>query len=504
MTIEEAKNYIKNDIRIYLMKDEYGSPRIPVARQRPIFLLGAPGIGKTAIMEQIAGELGIALVAYSMTHHTRQSALGLPFIKHESFEGMEYDVTEYTMSEIIASIYEVMRTSGIKEGILFLDEINCVSETLAPSMLQFLQYKTFGKHKVPEGWIIVTAGNPPEYNKSVREMDVVTMDRLKVLNVEADYETWKKYAREHKLHSAVLGFLEIHKDYFYHIEMTIKGRTYVTARGWEDLSSILTLYTEKDMPVDEKLIGQYIRNDKIVREFAAYYDLYRKYQRDYQIEEILSGNPDKSVYIKGKNADFDERLSVLGMLTDRILNEISGAMSMDNYLSALMKHLKKVKEVALAGDGRAVMEKLSSIEAKEKMKLESLAKANSLSDKDKAEGRRIIEFMQAVLRDLSEGEYTDGESSFAVVRKRFDKEVAEMKAAVENVKLKIHNVFDYIEKAYDDGNELLIFVTELTVNNDSAAFISSFGVPEYREASEKLLLTERRDTIKDEINELII
>jgi len=210
-------------------------------------------------------------------------------------------------------------------------------------MLQFLQYKTFGKHKVPEGWIIVTAGNPPEYNKSVREMDVVTMDRLKVLNVEADYETWKKYAREHKLHSAVLGFLEIHKDYFYHIEMTIKGRTYVTARGWEDLSSILTLYTEKDMPVDEKLIGQYIRNDKIVREFAAYYDLYRKYQRDYQIEEILSGNPDKSVYIKGKNADFDERLSVLGMLTDRILNEISSAMSMDNYLSALMKHLKKVK-----------------------------------------------------------------------------------------------------------------------------------------------------------------
>ena len=48
-----------------------------------------------------------------------------------------YDVSEYTMSEIIASVYDVMAESGIREGILFLDEINCVSETLAPSMLQF-------------------------------------------------------------------------------------------------------------------------------------------------------------------------------------------------------------------------------------------------------------------------------------------------------------------------------------------------------------------------------
>ena len=65
-------------------------------RQRPIFLLGAPGIGKTAIMEQVAQELGIALVSYSMTHHTRQSALGLPFISHREYQGMTYDAVSYT------------------------------------------------------------------------------------------------------------------------------------------------------------------------------------------------------------------------------------------------------------------------------------------------------------------------------------------------------------------------------------------------------------------------
>ncbi len=208
MNIRQAKDYIKDSVRLYLKKDEFGEYRIPIVRQRPIFLLGAPGIGKTAIMEQIASELGIALVSYSMTHHTRQSALGLPYIVNKEYEGENFQVSEYTMSEIIASVYETMEGSGIKEGILFLDEINCVSETLAPSMLQFLQYKTFGRHKVPEGWIIVTAGNPPEYNKSVREFDVVTMDRLKVLEVEADYDAWKVYAREAGIHGDVVSLLE--------------------------------------------------------------------------------------------------------------------------------------------------------------------------------------------------------------------------------------------------------------------------------------------------------
>ena len=161
MNIKEAKDYIKNTVLVYLKKDEFGEYRIPVSKQRPIFLLGSPGIGKTAIMEQIASELDIALVSYSMTHHTRQSALGLPFIEKKDFGGKEYSVSEYTMSEIIASIYETMEESGTKEGILFLDEINCVSETLYPSMLQFLQYKVFGRHSVPNGWVIVTAGNPP-------------------------------------------------------------------------------------------------------------------------------------------------------------------------------------------------------------------------------------------------------------------------------------------------------------------------------------------------------
>ena len=125
-------------------------------------------------------------MAYTITHHTRQSAVGLPFIKEKTFDGKSYSVTEYTMSEIIYSIYQYMEESGKKEGILFIDEINCVSETLAPTMLQFLQCKTFGNQAIPEGWIIVAAGNPPEYNRSVHDFDFVTLDRVRKIDIEAD------------------------------------------------------------------------------------------------------------------------------------------------------------------------------------------------------------------------------------------------------------------------------------------------------------------------------
>ena len=85
MNINQAKEEVKNAVRVYLQKDEAGQYEIPVERQRPILLMGPPGIGKTAIMEQIAHELSVNLVAYTITHHTRQSAIGLPMISEKEF-----------------------------------------------------------------------------------------------------------------------------------------------------------------------------------------------------------------------------------------------------------------------------------------------------------------------------------------------------------------------------------------------------------------------------------
>lgn len=534
MTIKQAKEYIKSTVNLYLKKDEFGEYRIPVVRQRPIFLLGAPGVGKTAVMEQIAQELGIALVSYSMTHHTRQSALGLPFIEEKEYEGKNYRVSEYTMSEIIASIYDVMRESGIKEGILFLDEINCVSETLAPSMLQFLQYKVFGKHKVPEGWVIVTAGNPPEYNKSVREFDVVTMDRLKVLDVEAEYSVWKEYAQEQGIHNVITSYLELKKEHFYRIETTVKGRSYVTARGWEDLSQILYLYEEEGLTADETLIGQYLRNDRIVKEFTAYYDLYNKYKKNYHVEDILAGKAPEDTVIRAKAAAFDERLSLLSMLMDKVLGEIRERMENADYLNALMPLLKAVKNTAgNTWAGASANETVNAsanaaastatnaaanitanetvntvanmlekqIEAKRKW-MDSLQAANALSDEERRKYKRVVRFLERARKEVQMGDMGQGEEAFLQIKKMFDAQVGEMKADVAETKGKLHALFAFTKEAFGEENEMLILVTELTVNTDSARFISMFGCEDYQKYNGQLRLSGRQEDLRQEIEKL--
>ena len=87
MNIKEAKEQIKNAMISYFSKDASGEYILPIERQRPVFLMGPPGIGKTAIMEQVAAEMGVGLLSYSMTHHTRQSALGLPLLNIRSIKG---------------------------------------------------------------------------------------------------------------------------------------------------------------------------------------------------------------------------------------------------------------------------------------------------------------------------------------------------------------------------------------------------------------------------------
>ena len=496
MNIKQAKEYIKNSIKIYLQKDEYGDYRIPVVRQRPIFLLGAPGIGKTAIMEQIASELNIALVSYSMTHHTRQSALGLPFITKKTYEGKTYDVSEYTMSEIIATVYETMEKSGMKNGILFLDEINCVSETLAPSMLQFLQYKVFGKHKVPEGWVIVTAGNPPEYNKSVREFDVVTMDRLKVLTVEEDYATWKEYALERGIHSAILSFLELKKDYFYHMETTVKGRSYVTARGWEDLSEIILMYEREGMTVDEELVGQYIRSEEIVREFCAYLDLYNKYKNDYRAEDILVLGDYERALEKVKNAAFDERISLLGMLLEKVNNEMKSVILTSDCLTELMTLLRNLK------DAEDITDRLELLADARPKLVEKLEAAGAISKNDRTKHRRIERFLRDVKKLIIKNGISDKEAAFSLVKEQFDKEVAEMKLRVEAIDGMLHRLFEFVDMAFADGNEKLILVTELTVNKYSSRYIGMYGSEDYRRASELMMLGERQKDMRESIEKL--
>ena len=498
MNIKEAKEQIGNAMTAYFTKDKYGNYAISVEKQRPVFLMGPPGIGKTAIMEQIASELDVALVSYSMTHHTRQSALGLPFIEKKTYGGMEYSVSEYTMSEIIASVYDMMETTGKKEGILFLDEINCVSETLAPSMLQFLQYKIFGRHRVPDGWVVVTAGNPPEYNNSVREFDIVTWDRLKRIDVEPDYKVWKEFAYRSGVHPAITTYLDIKTDDFYKIESTVDGKTFVTARGWSDLSEMVCLYEQHNLKVDEKLIGQYLQNKKIAKSFAVYYDLFLKYRSDYQVDKILEGKASDEITERAKAARFDERLALLGLLLDGVTYKLKEVCITEKTMQSLMSTLKEIR-IQLARPRASASEIMAGQIEKKNNELANGKKAASLSADDEKSLRELVEILReqsAVLQKEPDKE------PFSLLKADFDKRVKDMKKQADAAGKNLSNVFTFCEEAFGDGQELLILVTELTISYYGAHFISRYGCKEYFAHNKELLFYERQKEIITELEKL--
>lgn len=503
MNIQEAKTDIIHTFRAYMKQGPDGTYRIPIQKQRPLLLIGPPGIGKTAVMEQIAREEKIGLVSYTMTHHTRQSAVGLPLIQEKEYAGKTYSATEYTMSEIIASIYDCMAETGRKQGILFLDEINCVSETLSPVMLQLLQNKMFGTYAIPDGWMIAAAGNPPEYNKSVRELDMATLDRVKHMEIQADPDVWMDYAFAHQVHPCVTAYLTAHPDHFYQIQDTLRGQLFVTARGWEDLSCIIRAYEEDQIPVQESLMIQYLQHDEIARSFYLFYDLFRHFEnktKPYAKADISSG----------------------GLWNLNLAHaDISQGLAVASHLMACIRH------EALYWREQSILEKelkeaLTSWRQKTTQRIENTENRNSAKSTETSDNFRtpltllsqLIESRRAALK-IKESkqliEKEDAHKEQLLIRKLEDllqkqtkkirteteavsKILAEAEAACGQARSQL---LDTIARSYRlletfPGDEpLLYFTADLTGEPDCAELLAAGPCPEYVDHSQKLLLARQ-------------
>ena len=500
MDIKRAKQEIKDAAEAYFLKNEFGEYVIPSVRQRPIFLIGAPGIGKTQIMEQVAKECGLGLVSYTITHHTRQSAIGLPYISKNEYDGTEYEVTEYTMSEIVASVYEKMKKTGLREGILFIDEINCVSETLAPAMLQFLQCKSFGNHQIPKGWMIVAAGNPPEYNKSVREFDVVTMDRVKKIEVEPEFTVWKEYAYKENVHGVVISYLSTKPAYFYQMEMTVDGMRFATPRGWEDLSKMLQVYEKLGKAVDREVVEQYIQYPKIAKDFANYLELYYKYRTDYQIDAVLSGTMDEILLKKIRHASFDERLSVVSLILSKLTENFRTVYRLETQTKILFDCLKSYKagldyaENGVAFFSTVLQDTIESYETKRKAEL--------LNREEEYAYRKTVEQLESYEQRLKTKGVLEKEACFEKIREYFAKDKSVYTDVCDGAGQMLEYAFDFMELLFGESQEMVVFMTELNANLYSVQFLKEYDCPRYYQYNKNLLFDEREKNLLQRIEQL--
>ncbi len=342
-TIQAAKDALKDGIEIYLQKNKKKEYIMKEVNRLPFYLEGSPGIGKTEIVSQIAEELGIGFVSFSLTHHTRNSLLGLPVIK--DLECGKY--TEYTMSEIIAKVIEA-KESGKEEGILLLDEFSCVSDSILPAMLAFLQTKNIGMHTLPEGWVIVLCGNPPEYNRNARRFDAAILDRIRRLSVVFEPDVFLEYAQEKGFHPLICSYLKIHPMNVYSCQNDKKEQILVTCRGWENLSHALYGMEQMGKNVDESLVKQFIKSDEVAYEFMKFYRLNKVGMSERDIEHIVGGDDLQQYYKKYADKDFNilwNTIDVIGEYMKTKHTKLDEKMKMLSLGEVLIEELKTSCEV---------------------------------------------------------------------------------------------------------------------------------------------------------------
>ena len=257
--------------------------------------------------------------------------------------------------------------------------------------------------------------------------------------------------------------------------------------------------------MDEVLVGQYLRNKRIAREFSSYYDLYQKYKKDYRVAQILAGNADADVRKRAKNAAFDERISLLGLLLDALQEKIRHNVELEDSLRRILPVLKEIKaELAAADDSvdaAAILEHRADTLQQE---MEQEDKANALSSSARKGYQLILHTLRQDAKELRMKDIRDANAAFLYIKEAFDEQVGSMQAESSRISQELANLFAFVEKIFGDGNEMLILVTDLTVNADSMKFISRNGSKEYFKYNKKYQLYERQQEIADALEQLQI
>lgn len=333
--IGKAKKRIRRIIETYLM-EENGKLAVPVIYRRPPYIFGPPGIGKSALYKEIAEELGIGYVTFSLTHQVKSGMQGLPTISELNGE----KITEFTIPDIIAEVLKAEQ-KGFSKGILLLDEFNCASEAIMPMMLEFLITRSIGAYTLPDGWIIVLCGNPPEYNRSARLFDAAIMDRVRKIDVIAEYEDFAEYAAENNIHPLICDYLKHNPSDLYYINNSnhsqkndnkgASGTNYshtegqkrsepevVTPRGWESLSWTLKNYEDLGFEIDVDLIREFIKSDEIAADFYTFYQISTQLFDGKDMEKILKGKNLEEYASKAGSAKLAFKLSLIDLLVEVI------------------------------------------------------------------------------------------------------------------------------------------------------------------------------------------
>jgi hypothetical protein len=278
------------------------------------------------------------------------------------------------------------------------------------------------------------------------------------------------------------------------------GKRFVTARGWEDLSQVMKVYEKLGLPVTFDFVVQYLQDEEIARDFAAYYELYNKYRNVYRIEDILAGEvPESAAALK--DAPFDEKLSLLGLLIERLGQEFLAYVRQREEQQALLAQLQYLRQ-----DMKEKKEPAREILSRQ---IESCStktahgkKAGLLDREAERTARGVQQAMEACLQKLAAEGTGEAKNDFGLVKAIFDAREASRRQQIEAAGEHLTNAFAFLARVFGEGQEMVIFLTELSAGYYSLQFVRDCGNEAYYKYNRLLLLKDRREELTAEARRL--
>jgi len=241
-----------------------------IDRQLPVFVWGAPGIGKSSIVKQIAEQKGLVFLDLRLSLLDPTDLKGIPFFNAETKEGV------WAKPSFLPSDPD-------SKGILFLDEINTAPPAVQASAYQLILDRKVGEYELPKGWSIVAAGNRENDRGVVYKMPPPLANRFVHFEMEVDFDDWKAWAYGVGIESAIIGYLAYDKSMLFTFDPTSNEKAFATPRSWEYVDSIVK------SGIDTELILDSI-SGAVGREAAVGYSSFKKVMKQLpDLNTILDG-----------------------------------------------------------------------------------------------------------------------------------------------------------------------------------------------------------------------
>jgi len=320
MAVSDARTVTSNQARKSLLK--------AFKVQRPLFLWGPPGIGKSELVEGITNELGGLMIDLRLGQMEPTDIRGIPFYNKDSGK-MDWAPPVELPDEEMASQYPIV--------VLFLDELNSAAPSVQSAAYQLILNRRIGKYRLPKNVVMVAAGNRESDKGVTFRMPTPLANRFLHQEMKVDFSSWQQWAVLNNIHKDVVGYLSFAKQDLYDFDAKSSSRAFATPRTWTFVSELLEDDDSDDDTIMNLIAGTV--GEGLAVKFMAHRKIAGRMPKP---EDILSGK-EKELNVKEVSAMYSLVISMCYELKAAIEKKVSDKQfheMADNFFAYMMKNFE--------------------------------------------------------------------------------------------------------------------------------------------------------------------